>query len=103
MRILLLGEYSNFHNTLKIGLKKNGHEVLLAGRKDGFKNYDVDIDFDDADTFEMKVKTVKESYFTKEVNESVDEVDSLIGQDSQDVDLSDSMSRYTQAISKFNK
>ena len=62
-----------------------------------------DIDFDDADTFEMKVKTVKESYFTKEVNESVDEVDSLIGQDSQDVDLSDSMSRYTQAISKFNK
>jgi hypothetical protein len=62
-----------------------------------------DIDFDDADTFEMKVKTVKESYFTKEVNESVDEVDSLIGQDSQDVDLSDAMSRYTQAISKFNK
>ena len=62
-----------------------------------------DIDFDDADTFEMKVKTVKESYFTKEVNESVDEVDSLIGQDSQDIDLSDSMSRYTQAISKFNK
>ncbi len=51
----------------------------------------------------MKVKTVKESYFTKEVNESVDEVDSLIGQDSQDVDLSDAMSRYTQAISKFNK
>lgn len=62
-----------------------------------------DIDFDDANTFEMKVKTVKESYFTKEVNESVDEVDSLIGQDSQDIDLSDSMSRYTQAISKFNK
>jgi hypothetical protein len=62
-----------------------------------------DIDFDDANTFEMKVKTVKESYFTKEVNESVDEVDSLIGQDSQDVDLSDAMSRYTQAISKFNK
>lgn len=46
MRILLLGEYSNFHNTLKTGLKKNGHEVLLAGRKDGFKNYDVDIDLD---------------------------------------------------------
>jgi glycosyltransferase involved in cell wall biosynthesis len=46
MRILLIGEYSNFHNTLKTGLKKNGHEVLLAGRKDGFKNYQVDIDFD---------------------------------------------------------
>ena len=46
MRILLLGEYSNFHNTLKAGLEKNGHEVLLAGRKDGFKGYSVDIDFD---------------------------------------------------------
>ena len=46
MRILLLGEYSNFHNTLKAGLEKNGHEVVLAGRKDGFKNYAVDIDFD---------------------------------------------------------
>ena len=46
MRILLLGEYSNFHNTLKAGLEKNGHEVLLAGRKDGFKGYPVDIDFD---------------------------------------------------------
>jgi hypothetical protein len=51
----------------------------------------------------MKVKTVKESYFTKEVNETADEVDSLLGEDNQEVDLSDVMTRYTQAISKFNK
>ena len=51
----------------------------------------------------MKVKTVKESYFTKEVNETVDEVDSLLGEDNQEIDLSDSMARYTQAITKFNK
>lgn len=62
-----------------------------------------DIDFDNKETFEMKVKTVKESYFTKEVNESVDEVDSLLGEDNQEVDLSDVMTRYTQAITKFNK
>lgn len=62
-----------------------------------------DIDFDDAETFEMKVKTVKESYFQKEVKESVDEVDSLIGNDSVEVDLSDSMDRYTQALTKYNK
>jgi|TARA_R100000081_G_scaffold91382_1_gene69189 hypothetical protein len=62
-----------------------------------------DIEFDNKENFEMKVVTVKESYFKKEVNESVDEVDSLLGEDNQEVDLSDSMARYTQAITKFNK
>jgi hypothetical protein len=51
----------------------------------------------------MKVKTVKESYFKQEVTESVDEVDSLLGEGTVDVDVSDSMSRYTQAITKFTK
>ena len=62
-----------------------------------------DIEFDNRETFEMKVKTVKESYFTKEVNESSDEVASIVGEDSVDIDLSDTMARYTQAITKFNK
>ena len=62
-----------------------------------------DIEFDNKENFEMKVVTVKESYFKKEVNESVDEVDSLLGEDNQEVDLSDSMARYTQGITKFNK
>jgi hypothetical protein len=43
MRILLLGEYSNFHSTLKTGLEKNGHRALLSGRKDGFKGFKLDI------------------------------------------------------------
>ena len=43
MRILLLGEYSNFHSTLKTGLEKNGHRVLLSGRNDGFKGFKLDI------------------------------------------------------------
>ena len=62
-----------------------------------------DIDFDNKENFEMKVNTVKESYFKPEVNESVDEVDSLLGEDNQEVDMSDPMARYTQAITKFNK
>ena len=62
-----------------------------------------DIDFDNKENFEMKVSTVKESYFKPEVNESVDEVDSLLGEDNQEVDMSDPMARYTQAITKFNK
>ena len=62
-----------------------------------------DIEFDDKETFEMKVKVVKESYFTKAISESTDEVSSVAGTDEAPVEVSDTMSRYTQAISKFNK
>ncbi|WP_298239188.1 glycosyltransferase [uncultured Algibacter sp.] len=43
MKVLLIGEYSRLHNSLKEGLIKHGHEVLLVGTGDGFKNYPVDI------------------------------------------------------------
>ena len=43
MKILLIGEYSNLHNSLKKGLLNLGHEVILLGSGDGFKKYDVDI------------------------------------------------------------
>ena len=43
MKILLIGEYSNLHNSLKQGLIKLGHEVVLIGGGDGFKKYNVDI------------------------------------------------------------
>ncbi len=43
MRILLIGEYSGLHNSLKEGLEKNGHEVTLVGSGDGFKKYPMDI------------------------------------------------------------
>ena len=62
-----------------------------------------DIEFDNKDNFEMKVKVVKESYFTKAISESVDELSSIAGTDEVQADVSDTMSRYTQAISKFNK
>lgn len=44
MRILLVGEYSRLHNSLKEGLVALGHEVTIIASGDGFKNYDVDID-----------------------------------------------------------
>ncbi|WP_338356709.1 glycosyltransferase [Yeosuana marina] len=43
MKILLIGEYSRLHNSLKEGLLKNGHKVVLIGSGDDFKNYPVDI------------------------------------------------------------
>ncbi len=42
MKILLVGEYSHLHNSLKEGLKALGHEVLIIGLNDGFKNFPVD-------------------------------------------------------------
>ncbi len=63
-----------------------------------------DIEFDNKETFEMKVKTVKESYFKNETDESVDEVDSLLGEDNISEEVSsESMSKYTQAITNFTK
>jgi hypothetical protein len=56
------------------------------------------IDFEDLETFTMKVTTIKESYFKSDVSETESEVDAVIGNDSAPVDLSDNMSRYTQAI-----
>ena len=44
MKILLLGEYSRLHNSLKEGLEHLGHKVLLVGTGDNFKQYPSDID-----------------------------------------------------------
>ena len=43
MRILLIGEYSRLHNSLKKGLKELGHSVTLVSTGDMFKNYPADI------------------------------------------------------------
>ena len=44
MKILLLGEYSNVHNTLAEGLRQLGHQVTVASNGDFWKNYPRDID-----------------------------------------------------------
>ena len=43
MKILLLGEYSNLHNSLKAGLVHLGHEVTLISSGDGFKQFESDV------------------------------------------------------------
>ena len=42
MKILLLGEYSRLHNSLKEGLVQLGHEVTIVGCGDKFKQFSVD-------------------------------------------------------------
>jgi hypothetical protein len=61
-----------------------------------------DIDFDDAESFEMKVNVIKESYFKSETVEVVSDVQ-VVGTDEAPADVSDVMARYTQAITKFSK
>ena len=46
MRILLIGEYSHLHNSLKQGLVFLGHEVTLVSSGDGFKNLPSDFSYD---------------------------------------------------------
>jgi len=42
MKILLVGEYSRLHNSLKEGLVALGHQVTIIATGDYFKNYPVD-------------------------------------------------------------
>jgi len=43
MKILLVGEYSRLHNSLKEGLVTLGHDVTIIGSGDDFKKFPVDI------------------------------------------------------------
>ncbi|MDD5150784.1 MAG: glycosyltransferase [Flavobacterium sp.] len=45
MKILLLGEYSRLHNSLKEGLVSQGHEVITVSSGDDFKKYNTDYSF----------------------------------------------------------
>lgn len=46
MNILLVGEYSRLHNSLKEGLEALGHRVTIVAAGDHFKNFPVDIKID---------------------------------------------------------
>lgn len=69
MKILLLGEYSRLHNSLKEGLTALGHEVTLIGTGDYFKNFPADIKlkrkFDSG--LSRKIKIVLYQFFGVEI------------------------------------
>jgi len=56
-----------------------------------------DIDFDNEETFTKKVATVKESYFSKKVTESKDEIEESFD---DEIETSDVMAQYVSAIKK---
>lgn len=57
MKILLLGEYSRLHNSLKEGLLALGNEVFIVGTGDDFKKYNVD--------FSIHPKIFKDFWFLR--------------------------------------
>ena len=62
-----------------------------------------DVEFGDVESFDMKVKTIKESYFVKESVEPTSEVDEIIGTEQSITEASDSMARYTSALNNIGK
>jgi glycosyltransferase involved in cell wall biosynthesis len=85
MKILLIGEYSNLHNSLKKGLQKNGFEVVLLGTGDGFKNFDSDI---------LVKSSLFENKFLKVIAKLIDR---LIGVSLNEIEI------FIKAIFKINK
>ena len=85
MKILLIGEYSNLHNSLKQGLQKNGFEVVLLSTGDGFKNFDSDIPIK---------STLFENKFLKLIAKLIDR---LIGVSLNEIEI------FIKAIFKINK
>ena len=99
--ISLHGKVSSFE---KDEVVRNASSGLAETEAEKLAKLCEDVEFDNKETFEQKVETIKQSYFKSEVNESVDEVNSIAGEDEAPAEeLNDVMSRYTQAITKFNK
>jgi len=63
-----------------------------------------DVEFGDVESFDMKVKTIKESYFVKESVESTSEVDEIVGTEQAITEsTSGPMARYTAALDTIGK
>ena len=60
LNILLLGEYSNYHNNLAKGLKHLNHNVVLANAGDHYKNFyrDIDLSYQSNNKFLTNIKRI---------------------------------------------
>lgn len=62
-----------------------------------------DVDFDDEETFSKKVKTVKESYFSKKATTEATIVEETESDADDTVDVSSSTAQYLSALKRFNQ
>ena len=95
---------SQVHSFEKDAIIRDASSGLAETEAEKLSKLAEDVEFDTKDSFQQKVDTIKQSYFKGEVSESVDEVNSMAGEDTAEiVESTEAMSRYTQAITKFNK
>ena len=79
-------------------------EGLAATQVEKLKKLAEDVDFESEETFAEKVKTIKESYFTKKTTESADIEEAVEEGDAVVEATSDVIeSQYLSAIQKTNK
>ena len=74
---------------------------LAETQVEKLKNLVEDIDFEDAETFALKVATIKESYFSKKTAESI--IAEEVEDDTPSAETGDRMSQYLNAIRKSSK
>jgi len=120
MKILLLGEYSRLHNTLKEALVLLGHEVVLVGTGDSFKQFPSDFDVSsrlEKKWFSKKIgvliyKLFSYNIFAKEVYFNLKkllpvlrnfDVVQLINEDSFGIDSLDEINFYKIIFKQNNK
>ena len=77
-------------------------EGLAATQVEKLKKLAEDVDFESEETFAEKVKTIKESYFTKKTTESAD-IEEAADDGDTIVEASGAMAQYLSAIQKTNK
>ena len=65
-----------------------------------FKELTQDVEFEGEDNFKEKLNTIKESYFPKVSKEASETIDNVETGPAQDIDLTDTMSAYSKAISR---
>ena len=63
MKVLLLGEYSRLHNSLKEGLEQLGVEARIAATGDGFKQYPADFDLRPRVSLHPAMRPVRQGIF----------------------------------------
>jgi glycosyltransferase involved in cell wall biosynthesis len=61
LKVLLIGEYSRLHNSLKEGLVALGHEVTIVSNGDGFKKYPIDF------SIEAKISNANFNYYIRQI------------------------------------
>ena len=65
-----------------------------------FKELTEDVDFGNEKDFRGKLETLKESYFPRVKKETTENIDNVETGPAQDIDMTDSMAAYSQAIGK---